>query len=151
MPPGRFVCSHWDYINKDLKSIYHENELIKPQGVIMTYRKVIKASEVTGVEVKNSAGENLGKVNEVVIDKAHGNVSYLVLDFGGFLGFGNKFFAIPWNVFTYNEVEDCFMLDLNKEQLKDAPGFDKNDWPNFTSPNVLRTIEQFYTKHKKVK
>jgi sporulation protein YlmC with PRC-barrel domain len=117
----------------------------------MTYRKVVKASEVVGVDVKNLNSENLGKINEVVIDKAHGKVSYLVLDFGGILGFGNKFFAIPWSLFTYNEVNDCFMLDLNKEQLKDAPGFDKNDWPNFMSPNVSTTIEQFYIKHKKVK
>ncbi|HEM0318187.1 TPA: PRC-barrel domain-containing protein, partial [Legionella pneumophila] len=73
----------------------------------MTFRKVVKASEVTGVDVKNLTGEDLGKINEVVIDKARGKVSYLVLNFGGILGFGNKFFAIPWNMFTYNEEEDC--------------------------------------------
>ena len=117
----------------------------------MTYRKVVKSSEVTGVDVKNQSGENLGKINEVVIDKAHGKVSYLVLSFGGILGFGNKFFAIPWNMFTYNEEEDCFILNLDKERLKDAPGFDKDNWPNFTSPNVSTSIEQFYSKHKKVK
>jgi sporulation protein YlmC with PRC-barrel domain len=115
----------------------------------MTFRKVVKASEVTGVDVKNLNGENLGKINEVVIDKAHGKVSYLVLDFGGVLGFGNKFFAIPWHMFNYNEVEDCFNLNLDKERLKDAPGFDKDNWPNFTSPNVATSIEQFYIKHKK--
>ncbi|HAT1872885.1 TPA: PRC-barrel domain-containing protein [Legionella pneumophila] len=115
----------------------------------MTFRKVVKASEVTGVDVKNLTGEDLGKINEVVIDKARGKVSYLVLNFGGILGFGNKFFAIPWNMFTYNEEEDCFILDLDKERLKDAPGFDKDNWPNFTSPNVSTSIEQFYLKHKK--
>lgn len=83
----------------------------------MTYRKVVKASEVVGVDVKNLADESIGQINEVVIDKAHGNVSYLVLDFGGHLGFGNKFFAIPWNLFTYNEEKDCFILDLDKGVL----------------------------------
>lgn len=115
----------------------------------MTYRKVVKASEVTGVHVKNLAGDSMGTINEVVLDKAKGHVSYLVLDFGGFWGFGNKFFAIPWALFTYNEQQDCFVLDLDKARLKDAPGFDKNDWPNFTSPNVATSIEQFYTPHKK--
>lgn len=117
----------------------------------MTFRKVVKASEVTGVDVKNLAGENLGKINEVVIDKAQGKVSYLVLNFGGFLGFGNKFFAVPWNMFAYNEEEDCFILNLNKEQLKDAPGFDKDHWPNFTSPDISTSIEQFYIQHNKPK
>ncbi len=116
----------------------------------MTYRKVVKSSEVTGVNVKNLTGESLGEIIEVVIDKAHGKVTYLVLDFGGFLGFGNKFFAIPWKMFTYNEEEDCFNLDLDKERLKDAPGFDKDSWPNFTSPNIATSIDQFYIKHKKV-
>ena len=114
----------------------------------MTFRKVVKASEVTGVDVQNLTGESLGKINEIVIDKAHGKVSYLVLNFGGILGFGNKFFAIPWNMFTYNEQDDCFILNLDKERLKDAPGFDKDNWPNFTSPNIATSIDQFYTKHK---
>ncbi|WP_298626129.1 PRC-barrel domain-containing protein [uncultured Legionella sp.] len=116
----------------------------------MTFRKVVKASEVTGVDVKNLNDENLGKINEVVIDKATGRVSYLVLDFGGILGFGNKFFAIPWSMFTYNEEEDCFNLNLEKERLKDAPGFDKDHWPNFTARDVSTSIDQFYIKHKKV-
>lgn len=110
----------------------------------MTYRKVVKASEVTGVNVKNQDGENLGKINEVVLDKALGRVSYLVLDFGGVLGFGNKFFAIPWKLFSYNEEEDCFILNLTKDQLKDAPGFDKDKWPNFTARETSTMIDQFY-------
>ena len=110
----------------------------------MTYRKVVKASEVVGVQVKNHSGENLGKINEVVIDKSLGKVSYLVLDFGGVLGFGNKFFAVPWKSFTYNEQEDCFMLNLDKEKLKTAPGFDKDNWPNFTAHETIAVIEQFY-------
>lgn len=56
-------------------------------------KSVVKASEVTGVDVRNMLGEHLGTINEVVIDKAFGKVNYLVLDFGGILGFGNKFFV----------------------------------------------------------
>lgn len=112
----------------------------------MTYRKVVKASEVTGVGVKNEAKENLGTINEVVIDKGTGKVSYLVLDFGGILGFGNKFFAVPWSLFTYHEVEDCFILNVDKERLKNAPGFDKDDWPNFTA-HETSLIDKFYKIH----
>ncbi|HRD71061.1 MAG: PRC-barrel domain-containing protein [Legionella sp.] len=110
----------------------------------MTNRKVVKASEVTGVDVKNGAGENLGEINEVVIDKLNGTVSYLVLDFGGILGFGNKFFAVPWKLFSYNEDDDCFILNVDKERFKNAPGFDKDHWPNFTSPDISNSINKYY-------
>jgi sporulation protein YlmC with PRC-barrel domain len=115
----------------------------------MTFRKVVKASEITGVDVKNMKDENLGNINDVVIDKSTGKVSYLVLDFGGFMGFGNKFFAVPWDQFTYHEGKDCFVLNLDEKQLKNAPGFDKDNWPNFTSREVASSIEQFYPKNKK--
>lgn len=107
---------------------------------------IVKASQVTGVKVTNSAGENLGEINEIVIDKTSGKVNYLVLDFGGFLSFGNKFFAIPWQSFSYNKNDDCFVLNLNKEQLKEAPGFDKDHWPNFAETNVTQPITQFYQR-----
>lgn len=50
------------------------------------------------------------------------------------MGFGNKFFAVPWKKFTYNDEDDCFILNVDKEQLKNAPGFDKANWPYFEPP-----------------
>lgn len=104
----------------------------------------VRAGEVVGVKVKNSVLEDLGEIAEIVVDKTSGRVSYLVLDFGGFLGFGNKFFAIPWHSFNYNPQEDCFILNVAKERLKDAPGFDKDHWPNFVAPEVIKPISDFY-------
>ena len=110
----------------------------------MSYRNVVKASEVTGVKVKNAQNEHLGEINEVVIDKSLGKVSYLVLDFGGFLGFGNKFFALPWHLVTYDANDDCFILNIDKERLKNAPGFDKDNWPNFAAADYTKTIDSYY-------
>lgn len=110
----------------------------------MDFRNVVKASEVTGVKVKNASGEDLGEINEVVIDKKLGKVNYLVLDFGGILGFGNKFFAIPWQLFSYNPSEDCFLLNIDKERLQNAPGFDKDNWPNFASLDYTTSIDDYY-------
>lgn len=103
----------------------------------------VRSGEVVGVSVKNNELNDLGEVAEIVLDKATGKVTYLVLDFGGFLGFGNKFFAIPWYAFTYNVDEDCFILNVDKERLKNSPGFDKDNWPDF-SPEYIRTISTFY-------
>ncbi len=110
----------------------------------MSAKSIVKASAIVGVEVKNMARETLGTINEIVIDKAFGKVNYLVLDFGGFLGFGNKFFAMPWHLFTYDKAEDCFLVNLDKERLSDAPGFDKNKWPNFADSNIMAVIEKYY-------
>lgn len=110
----------------------------------MENHNVVKASEVTGVKVEGIQGENLGKINEIVIDKTSGKVNYLVLDFGGVLGFGNKFFAIPWHLFSYNNQEDCYLLKTDKERLKNAPGFDKNHWPDFAAPDYTKTIDTYY-------
>lgn len=110
----------------------------------MNHRNVVKASEVVGVEVRSLTREKLGTINEVVIDKIFGKVNYLVLEFGGFLSFGNKFFAIPWSLFTYDKEDDCFLLNVDKERLNNAPGFDKDNWPNFASPELISSLEEFY-------
>ena len=104
----------------------------------------VRTGAVIGVKVKNNAHESLGEIAELVIDKTSGSVNYLVLDFGGFLNFGTKFFAIPWHLFTYNPYEDCFILNIEKDKLKDAPGFNKENWPDFVSPEVIKPLFNFY-------
>ena len=110
----------------------------------MDHYAVVKASEVTGVKVKNIEGENLGKIIELVIDKTQGKINYLVLDFGGVLGFGNKFFAVPWGVFSYDLKDGCFLVNIDKERLKNAPGFDKDHWPNFSEIGFVSSITKYY-------
>lgn len=110
----------------------------------MEQRGSVRSGEIIAVKVQNPAEEDLGEIAEIVIDKISGKVNYLVLDFGGFLSFGNKFFAVPWNLFTYSHEEDCFILNVDKERLKNAPGFDKDHWPNFASPEFVSSMSDFY-------
>lgn len=110
----------------------------------MNHVNVVKASEVTGVKVQNAEGDHLGTINEVVIDKLSGKVNYLVLDFGGILGFGNKYFAMPWNLFSYNDKEGCFFINIDKDRLNNAPGFDKDHWPNFSDIKYVSSINNYY-------
>lgn len=105
---------------------------------------IVKASDVVGVKVKNSLNENLGEIHEIVIDKLTGQVRYLVLEFGGLLGIGNKYFAIPWAKFSYDPHEGCFNTPLNKNSLKDAPGFDKDHWPDFSDAGFAASITKYY-------
>jgi sporulation protein YlmC with PRC-barrel domain len=105
---------------------------------------VVKTAEVIGIEVKNAKKESLGSVHEIVLDKRNGNVRYVVLSFGGFLGLGDKLFALPWNAISYDEDEQAFILNVDKDKLKDAPSFDKEKWPNMSDARWGEGIYNYY-------
>lgn len=94
------------------------------------YPQVLQATTVLGNKVFNSAGEQLGNLKELVIDLEDGRIAYVVLSFGGFLGMGDKLFAIPWEALDLNPKDQTIILDVDKEILKEAPGFDKDHWPD---------------------
>ena len=75
------------------------------------------------------AGEYLGRIEDLMIDLENGRVAYAVLSFGGFMGLGNKLFAVPWEALSVRPHEHAFALDVSKEILEKTEGFDKNDWP----------------------
>ena len=92
--------------------------------------KVLAADSLTGDKVVNHQKEDLGKIEHLMIDLTTGRVAYAVLSFGGFLGMGDKLFAIPWSALSVDTVEKQFILNVEKALLERAPGFDKDHWPN---------------------
>ncbi len=104
----------------------------------------LSTSVIVGVDVKNFQGENLGKIEAVMLDKLQGQVAYVVLSYGGFLGLGDKLFALPWDIFSYDNVNDCFTISIDKEQLKNSPGFDKDHWPDMSSKTWGTAIHKYY-------
>jgi sporulation protein YlmC with PRC-barrel domain len=105
---------------------------------------VMAASTLTGDDVINASGENLGEIQEIMIDVASGRVAYAVLSFGGVLGFGDKLFAIPWEALQLDAGNQCFVLDVGKEQLEGAPGFDKGQWPAMADEQWARDVYDYY-------
>lgn len=106
---------------------------------------VVRAkAEVIDVDVKNPANENLGKICEVMLDKLTGKVTYVVLESGTFLGLGGKLFAIPWNAINFDANKACFILNIDKESLKSAPGFDKDHWPDMADRTFGVTVTEYY-------
>jgi len=89
----------------------------------------LTARTINGDKVINMAGEHLGKIEDLMIDLENGRVAYAVLSFGGFLGLGNKLFAVPWEALSVKPHEHAFALDVSKEILEKAEGFDKDNWP----------------------
>jgi bifunctional non-homologous end joining protein LigD len=117
---------------------------IKQTDASKKYREVLAASTLSGDTVRNSAGEDLGKVDEIMIDITTGRVAYAVVSFGGFLRMGNKLFAIPWSALTVDEDEKCFILDVDKSILQSAPGFDKDNWPDMANTTWGGEIYRHY-------
>jgi sporulation protein YlmC with PRC-barrel domain len=130
-----------------------------------------KSSDIIGTKVKNPQGEDLGKVEELVIDPREGTVEYAVLSFGGFLGMGDKLFALPFSLLkmpgtmparnadgtpkdpgtertdgmgSKDRKPAYFVLDVDKERLKKASGFPKNNWPDIHSAAWRTEIDTFY-------
>lgn len=107
--------------------------------------KYLSATTLIGDEVKNQQGESLGHLKDVMLNTAAGEISYAVLSFGGVLGMGDKLFAVPWKSLMVDHQEKGLVLNVRKDQLKDAPGFDKNNWPNFSDPSFAKTLSGYYT------
>jgi sporulation protein YlmC with PRC-barrel domain len=111
---------------------------------VATRPRVLGASTLKGDTVKNVAGEDLGKIEELMIDLETGRVGYCVLSFGGFLGIGNKLFAVPYGALRVDTEQKCFILNVPKDRLKEAPGFDKENWPDMTDRTWGMGIYGFY-------
>jgi len=105
---------------------------------------LLTASTLKGNTVKNLAGETLGKIEEFMIDLDSGRIGYCVLSFGGVLGIGEKLFAVPYRSMTLDTRDHTFTLDVAKERLAAAPGFDKNAWPDMNDREWGERVYGFY-------
>jgi len=110
------------------------------------YPRVLSATTIIGDKVLNTGGEQLGTIKELMIDLDEGLIAYAVLSFGGFLGMGDKLFAIPWEALTIDTEHHAFILDVDKEVLENAPGFDKDHWPDNAKyeANWLLGVYEYY-------
>jgi sporulation protein YlmC with PRC-barrel domain len=108
--------------------------------------QIMAADTLQGDKVVNLQNEELGKIEDIMIDVPNGRVAYAVLSFGGILGIGDKLFAIPWNALTLDADRECFVLDIDQERLKNAPGFDKDHWPSMADPNFASQIYSYYNR-----
>lgn len=106
--------------------------------------RALSAGSLIGDSVVNRAGDDLGKIDELMIDLAHGRVAYAVLSFGGLLGLGDKLFAIPWSMLTVDAEKERFVLDVSKSQLENADGFDKDNWPDFAEDSFHTTTYGYW-------
>lgn len=105
---------------------------------------VLSSSSITGDGVRNSQGEELGTIKDLMIDLQSGRIAYAVLSFGGMMGFGDKLFAVPFSALSVCPDEHKFKLDVDKERLERAHGFDKDNWPDMADRKWQTEVHQVY-------
>lgn len=106
--------------------------------------RLMLASTLEGNPVINREGEKLGTIDEIMLDVPMGRIAYAVLSSGGFLGIGDKLFAIPWAALTLDTDNKCFILDVSKGRLEKAPGFDKDHWPALADQTWASDVHEYY-------
>lgn len=110
---------------------------------------MISAGTVIGDDVYNTRDEAIGDIKEIMLDTQSGSVVYAVVAVGGFLGISNRLLAVPWKSLKLDPAKKRFIMDISKERVKDAPGFDKDRWPDMADPAWNREVQNFYgvTQH----
>lgn len=106
--------------------------------------EIMAAGTLAGDNVVNGKGEDLGEIKEIMIDVPSGQVAYAVLSLGGVFGIGDRLYAIPWHALTLDADRKCFVLDVDAERLKAAPGFDKNHWPSMADSTWASEVHAYY-------
>jgi sporulation protein YlmC with PRC-barrel domain len=106
--------------------------------------QLMTAATLTGDKVVNRNGDTLGEIADIMLDVPRGRIAYAVMSSGGFLGMGEKLFAIPWPALTLDTDRHCFVIDADKGHFRDAPGFDKDHWPSAPNDDWHREVHAYY-------
>jgi len=108
-----------------------------------TPHNVISSDKVEGTAVYNTAGDKLGSIDDLMIDKLSGHVRYAVLEFGGFLGIGTDRYPLPWSILKYDTTRDGYVVPLDKSTLSGAPRYAESDAPAYTD-DYGRKVHDYY-------
>jgi sporulation protein YlmC with PRC-barrel domain len=106
--------------------------------------KLIAASKVNGTDVYNIAGEKLGSVHDVMIDKTTGKAQYAIMSFGGFLGIGDSYHPLPWHSLNYDEHQGGYVVDLDRSRLEGAPVYSGEGPDVWSDPAYGRQVDAYY-------
>lgn len=111
--------------------------------------RLMGADTLIGNDVYSRDEQDLGDIKEIMLDTVKGEVCYAVLSYGGFLGMGEKLFAVPWKALTLDTENKRFILDVDSSRLEAAPGFDQDDWPDMADQTWANSVHSYYDAHAK--
>jgi sporulation protein YlmC with PRC-barrel domain len=110
----------------------------------------ILASRVKGTAVYNSAGDKIGTVEDIVLDKTSNQIMFAALGFGGFIGVGEKYYPVPWSLLNYDENKGGYVVPLDKDRIESAPAYDINDLTKHDGSlgNIRETTYSYYNVNR---
>lgn len=111
--------------------------------------QTLRVSELIGLDVSNHENEDLGEIEDLVVDAKTGQIRYAAVSMGGFLGLGDELFAVPWNAIKIGVEDDdpddyIAVLNVDKQRMENARGFDEDNWPNFGDQTWQRENDKRY-------
>ncbi len=109
-----------------------------------TEGQLIAASKVNGTAVYNTAGEKLGSIYDVMLDKVSGKADYAIMSFGGFLGIGDRYHPLPWKALTYDSRQGGYVVDIDRSRLEGAPSYATDEAATWDDPAYGRRIDDYY-------
>lgn len=104
----------------------------------------LTAKTIIGDRIENPRGEELGKVENLMVNVRTGHIEYAVIEFGSFMGVGGKLFAVPFQELRLHPEGKKFILNRDKEYLKNSPGFDKEHWPDTNEHTYFDNVGLYY-------
>jgi sporulation protein YlmC with PRC-barrel domain len=141
-PRDRDFDRDWGYMT-DRGRMNAEQSAMPAPRELGTHLRAERVSALLHDDVTNGRDQKLGNIKDIVVDPTNGDVKYTVLSFGGVLGLGDKLFAVPWERLHIRN-DDSLVLNVPREQLSRAPGFDKENWPNMADPRWAMDVNEFY-------
>ncbi|WP_214000956.1 PRC-barrel domain-containing protein [Arsukibacterium sp.] len=124
----------------------HTSGKVNAAGNVPAHAMLLSADSITGDDVCNMQDEKLGKIQNIMLDTGEGKIRYAVLSAGGFLGMGDRLFAVPWKALKLDAKNKRFLLDADAERIKNAPGFDKDNWPDMADASWNSSVETYYAR-----
>lgn len=131
------------YQDKDTYGMYSSNNGDGPGPQLMG------ANTLIGNDVYSQDDKDLGDIKEIMLNTDTGKVCYAVLSYGGFLGMGEKLFAVPWQALSLDTENKRYVLNVDSSKLDSAPGFDKDNWPNMADETWADSVHSYYGTHLK--
>ncbi|HSF29068.1 MAG TPA: PRC-barrel domain-containing protein [Candidatus Tectomicrobia bacterium] len=128
----------------DVYNFYNVRPYAAPQGGTAEQIPVARATTIMGMDVENAQGEDLGEIEDLMIDMQDGRIAYAGLAYGGWLGLGENLAAVPWQALKFNSDEGDFTLNVDKEKLRAAPHFAKDKWPQTVDRKWLADVYAYY-------
>jgi len=110
------------------------------------FHNVHKASDMIGMKIQNASNQDIGKVDNVIIDLPAGRVVYVILSPDRSFNLGNNLYALPPNALTLSSDRKNLVSDLSQEKLSGAPHFARDNWPNLSNPSWASQVYQYYGK-----